>query len=191
MIDIPGRIKFHALHLTLNRRFLGQVYLSCGATCLFDIFKRAAQTSTSLTGMSSVVSHAKPAELMFALATCHMHAPLILFNRIFAFWTLFCIQFNPILCVFVAPTDSVEPLIQELAVHGSMSKFIAQETEICAALITGHIAYLIQSFLLNHLCATNTRTIFEYTVVESDIGLTLKVYIFIVQFLGQQLSEVF
>jgi hypothetical protein len=45
--------------------------------------------------VSTPVTHAKPAKFVLALAASHVHASLILFDILIAFWARFCVYFYP------------------------------------------------------------------------------------------------
>jgi hypothetical protein len=90
-----------------------------------------------------VVAHAQPAKLIPALAAGHMHATLVLFDSILAFGTLLRVKFNPQSRIFLAPPNPIQPLVQELAVHRGVRKFITHEAEPSVAPFTRHIVNFI------------------------------------------------
>ena len=80
--------------------------------------------------MLFVVTSAKPAELILAVLTSHVHATLVLLNVCFALRTRLGIQLKPNIIVVITAIDSVVPFGQKVTREWPVSLFNTLETPV-------------------------------------------------------------
>lgn len=115
------------------KRLLVQVLLLDSA-CRQCVFEAAAEVFAGLTLMLLVVAQANPAEFVAALRTSHVHAALVLLDRILAPRTRFCVHLYPGFRIIVVALDTLVPLRQCVTVNRSVRWSQASEAKIFSAL---------------------------------------------------------
>jgi len=115
------------------KRLLVQVLLLDSA-CRQCVFEAAAEVFAGLTLMLLVVAQANPAEFVAALRTSHVHAALVLLDRILAPRTRFCVHLYPGFRIIVVALDTLVPLRQCVTVNRSVRWSQTSEAKIFSAL---------------------------------------------------------
>ena len=138
--------------------------------------------------MISVVSETKPAEFVATLATCHVHAALVLLDVGFALRTGLGVQFDPRRGVVLAEVDSVQPLLQELTVDGLVRAFLAKEAKVGLTLIAVNVFQRVVREFEAEFVTIGTWTVFAI-LSNVDKGLALEVLVPLKKLIWQQLNK--
>ena len=137
--------------------------------------------------MIPVITKAEPAELIAALATSHVHTTLILLDRTFTFGARLSVELHPVIRIFIAIVDSVDPDFQAFAVHGHMCIFSTSDTKGLVTLRAFNIDYITSEALYRH-CAVDTWTPL-CARRELDVGLDEELMIALVKAIIKQLLK--
>lgn len=129
---------------------------------LYVIVSRAQENSCFIL-MLFVIAFTKPAPLIFALRTGHVHATLFLRNRGFTLGTRFCIRFKPIFSVILV--NSLFPCLDILTISWLMGRLRAIKAKSSFTLVATHIYSKNGTFwnLTNHVATFTDTPLGQFT----------------------------